>query len=77
MRLGLKGLEKNSPNKPAVTKAGALLCPSCCVEYVEVQFDCEIDGEVLHDVKALKCPRCEEEVFSPEQQEEIRKRIIE
>jgi len=77
LKLGLKGLEKNSPNKPAVTKAGALLCPLCCVEYVEVQFDCEIDGEVLHDVKALKCPRCEEEVFSPEQQEEIRKRIIE
>jgi hypothetical protein len=77
LRLGLKGLEKNSPNKPAVTKAGALLCPTCCVEYLEVTFDCEFDGVVLHEVKALRCPRCEEEVFSPEQQEEIRKRIIE
>jgi hypothetical protein len=70
-------LAKNSASKPEGTKAGALLCPTCCVEYLEVTFDCEFDGVVLHDVKALRCPRCEEEVFSPEQQEEIRKRIIE
>jgi hypothetical protein len=68
-------LAKNSSSKRGGTKAGALLCPSCCVEYVEVQFDFEVDGVVLHDVKALRCPRCEEEVFSPQQQEEIRKKI--
>jgi hypothetical protein len=68
-------LAKDSRTKEKATKAGALLCPSCCVEYVEVQFDFEIDGIVLHDVKALRCPRCEEEVFTPEQQEIIRKRI--
>jgi hypothetical protein len=68
-------LPNNSPTNPGSTKAGALLCPTCCVEYVEVQFDCEIDGVVLHDVKALRCPRCEEEVFSPQQQEEIKKKL--
>lgn len=56
-------------------RAGALLCPTCCVEYVEVEFDFEVDGAVLHNVKALRCPACEEEVFTPEQYEEIRKKI--
>jgi hypothetical protein len=68
-------LAKNSASKPVGTKAGALLCPSCCVEFVEVQFDCEIDGVVLRDVKALRCPRCEEEVFTPEQQQAIAKKL--
>ena len=53
------------------SKAGALLCPTCCVEYIEVLFDFEIDGIVLHDVKALRCPNCQEEVFTPEQQQAI------
>lgn len=75
MRLGQRSLEKNSPNKPSGTKANALLCPVCCVEYVEVEFDFEVDGVVLHNVKALRCPVCEEEVFTPEQYEAIRKRI--
>jgi hypothetical protein len=55
----------------------ALLCPVCFVEYIEVTFDCEFDGVVLRDVKASKCPRCQEEVFSPEQQEQIRRRLSE
>ena len=76
MRLGQKRLDKNSSNKPNITKANALLCPTCCVEYVEVEFDFEVDGVILHNVKALRCPGCDEEVFSPEQQEVIRKRII-
>jgi hypothetical protein len=62
-------LEKNSQNK--ITKAGALLCPFCCVEYEEVVFNLAIDREVLRNVKALKCPLCEEEVFSPEQIEAV------
>ena len=75
MRLGQKKLEKNSPNKPNITKANALLCPTCGVEYVEVEFDFEVDGVVLHNVKALRCPACEEEVFTPQQFEAIKKRI--
>jgi hypothetical protein len=68
---GLSFLEKNSRNRG--TKANALLCPVCCVEYVEVEFDFEVEGVVLHNVKALKCPRCEQEVFTQEQVELIRK----
>jgi hypothetical protein len=68
-------LEKNSHNKETGTKAGALFCPVCCVEYVEVEFDLEVDGVVLHNVKALRCPACQEERFTPEQYAEIAKRI--
>jgi hypothetical protein len=55
-------------------KAGALLCPVCCVEYVGVAFDFEVNGVVLPDVAALRCPKCGEEVFSPQQQQEITKK---
>jgi YgiT-type zinc finger domain-containing protein len=68
-------LEDNSPNKPKSTKAGALLCPTCCIEYLEVEFDFEVDGVILHNVKALRCPACDEEVFTPEQYETIKKKI--
>ena len=68
-------MEKNSPSKEAGTKASALLCPVCCVEYVEVEFDFEVDGVILHNVKALRCPACKEERFTPEQFEVITKRI--
>jgi hypothetical protein len=68
-------LEKNSPHKSAGTKANALLCPNCYVEYEEVTFDCEVDGTVLRNVKALRCPACREEVFTPEQNEAIAKRL--
>ena len=56
-------------------KAGAIICPTCCVEYVEVEFDFEFDGVILHNVKALKCPMCEEEIFTPEQTETIQQRL--
>jgi hypothetical protein len=56
-------------------KAGALICPTCCVEYVEVEFDVDFDGDILRNVKALRCPVCNEEVFTPEQHEEISKKI--
>jgi hypothetical protein len=75
LRLGQKSLEKNSLNKPRLTKANALLCPTCCIEYVEVVFDLEIDGVILDSVKALKCPECNEELFTPEQYETIARRI--
>jgi len=66
-------LEKNSPNKG--TKANAFLCPSCCVEYIEIEFDFESDGIILHDVKALCCPNCREEQFTTKQLEDIEKRL--
>ncbi len=75
MRLGQNNLEKNIPNKLTLTKANALLCPTCCVEYVEVEFDLEVDGIILDNVKALKCPECNEELFTPEQYETIARRI--
>ena len=75
MRLGQKSLEKNSSNKPNGTKANALLCPTCCVEYVEVEFDFEVDGVFLSNVKAIRCPECNEELFTPQQYETIKKRI--
>jgi hypothetical protein len=56
-------------------KAGALICPTCCVEYIEVEFDVDFDGDILRNVKALRCPVCNEEVFTPEQHEEISKKI--
>ncbi|MGA3061064.1 MAG: hypothetical protein ABSD92_11950 [Candidatus Bathyarchaeia archaeon] len=68
-------MEKNSQNKPKSIRANALLCPTCYVEYVEVEFDFEVDGLILHNVKALRCPTCEYEIFTPEQYEAIRKRI--
>jgi hypothetical protein len=68
-------LEKNSPIKEEGTKAGAYLCPLCCVEYVEVEFDLEVEGVVLNKIKALRCPACTEERFTPEQYETIMERI--
>ncbi len=47
------------------------MCPVCCVEYVEVEVDFEYDGTILRNVKMLRCPSCEEELFTPEQQEAI------
>lgn len=75
VRFGLKSLIKNSSEKKNDIKAEALLCPTCCVEYVEVEFDFEVDGTILQNIKALQCPSCEQEVFTPQQMEEIRKRI--
>ena len=75
MRFGQKNLGKKLPNKPNGTKANALLCPSCCIEYIEVEFDFEVDGIILQNVKALKCPNCSEELFTPEQSDAITDRI--
>lgn len=53
------------------------MCPVCCVEYVEVEVDFEYDTTILKNVKMLRCPSCEEELFSPEQREAITARINE
>ena len=68
-------LEKNSSSQESGTKANALFCPICCVEYEEVEFDFEVDGVVLRNVKALRCPTCNEERFTTEQYAAIAKRI--
>jgi hypothetical protein len=68
-------LEKNSSGKQRIAKAGALLCPTCCVEYVEIEFDFEVEGVILYNVKALRCPDCEEEIFTPQQVETIKKEV--
>ncbi len=56
-------------------KAGALLCPVCCVECVEVEADFEFEGEVLRKIRVQRCPVCQEELFTPEQQEALLKHI--
>jgi hypothetical protein len=69
-------LGKDLLNKQKYVKANALFCPICCVEYIDVEFDFEIEGTVLHNVKALRCPSCNEEVFTPGQLDVIRKQAI-
>jgi YgiT-type zinc finger domain-containing protein len=67
----------NNPNnqKGKIVKAGALMCPTCCVEYNEIEVDFEYEGMILKNVKVLRCPGCEEELFTPEQQFMITERI--
>ena len=50
-------------------------CPKCDTEYVEVEVDFEYGDVILRRVKALKCPQCAEELFTPEQYRVIRERI--
>jgi hypothetical protein len=63
------------PNQEQTIKAGALLCPVCCVEYIETGADLEIDGTILHNIKVLRCPSCQDEQFTPEQQAEIERKL--
>lgn len=48
-------------------------CPKCDADYVEVDF--EYVDVILRRVKALRCPVCKEELFTPEQYGVIRARI--
>ena len=66
---------KSKPSNSETFRAGALLCPTCCVEYVEAQVDFEVDGKVIHNVKLLRCPLCQEEAFTPEQQAAIKEKV--
>lgn len=54
---------------------GLSKCPRCLTEYVEVTVDFEYGDVILRNVKALRCPVCEEELFTPEQYGVIRERI--
>jgi hypothetical protein len=58
-----------------ILKAGALLCPVCCVEFLEIEIDFEIDGVIVRDVKVLRCPVCQDEQFTPEQQKAIEEKL--
>ncbi len=65
----------DEPKHQLTLKAGALLCPVCCVELIEVDVDFEIYGVVLRNVKVLRCPVCQDEQFTPEQQEAIDEKL--
>jgi hypothetical protein len=68
-------LKDSRKSQSETLKAGSLLCPKCCVEYIETKFDFEYDGIILTDVPTLKCPECEEELFTPEQRRSINERL--
>jgi hypothetical protein len=65
----------NDQKNVAILKAGALMCPVCCVEFIEVEVDFDIDGTVLRNIKVLRCPICQEEHFTPDQLETIEERL--
>jgi len=50
-------------------------CPSCNVEYVEVDTEFEYGDVVLRYLKATKCPECGRELFTPEQYRAIKERL--
>ena len=50
-------------------------CPKCDAGYVEVEVDFEYGDVILRKAKALRCPICKEELFTPEQYGAIRARI--
>ncbi len=50
-------------------------CPKCNTKYVEVEVDYEFGDIILRKVKALRCPQCKEELFTPEQYRAIRERL--
>jgi NAD-dependent SIR2 family protein deacetylase len=50
-------------------------CSKCGVDCVEVEVDFEYGDVILRKVKALRCPICKEEVFTPEQYGVIRARV--
>jgi len=50
-------------------------CPKCKVAYRKVKTTFESGGVFVQNVEALRCPKCGDELFSPEQAAEIRKKI--
>jgi len=50
-------------------------CPKCNVEYVTGRCNFEYEDIVIPDASCTKCSKCGEKLFTPEQYEEIRKRI--
>ena len=50
-------------------------CSKCDAKYEEVTVDYEYSGIVIRNVKALRCPGCKQELFTPEQYDAIRDRL--
>jgi YgiT-type zinc finger domain-containing protein len=50
-------------------------CPRDKVEYVTARTDYEYQGMLFRNVDVERCPKCGEEVFTPEQYERIRQRV--
>lgn len=50
-------------------------CPNCNVEYIEAETDFEYGNVVLRNVKATKCPKCGQELFTPGQYRAIKDRL--
>jgi hypothetical protein len=65
----------SKPKGEVTLKAGALMCPVCCVELLKVEVDFDVNGVVLRDVKVLRCPVCQDEQFSPEQLDAVEVRL--
>ncbi len=66
---------KTNPDPHQTINAGAIICPICCVELIEAEVDFEVDGVILHNVKVLRCPVCQEEQFTPQQQQAIEEQL--
>jgi len=50
-------------------------CPRCQVEYEEATCSYEQFGVIIPNTPCYRCPKCGDEVFSPEQVKAIRERI--
>jgi hypothetical protein len=50
-------------------------CHKCKVEYVEASCNYEQFGVIIPHTPCYRCPKCGDEVFSPEQVKAIREKI--
>jgi len=50
-------------------------CPKCSMPYKRAKCDYEQYGIVMRNVPCFKCPKCGDEIFSPEQVRFIREKI--
>jgi len=50
-------------------------CPNCNVRYEEVETDFKYGDIILRKVKALRCPKCSQKLFTPEQYQAISAKI--
>ncbi len=50
-------------------------CPRCKVEYKEATCNYEQFGVIIPNTSCYRCPKCGEEIFTPEQVKTIRERI--
>jgi len=65
----------NSVDNNHQRKMKMSICQKCNIKCEEVIIDYEYKGIILRNVKALRCPKCNEELFTLEQYEAIRQRL--